>query len=151
MTKITCKFGKPSNGWLPLYFFVDGYELDVEVSDVPVNPVDMLLDGLGRVLNNLDAEVPWHLEPVSYYFQFKPLDSKRVHFAITRSDSATKIESKRQIEKEVEIGKMELVLPLWRAVSEYASHNFSDPDFDPINLTQLQKLKQNIKAIQYDS
>jgi hypothetical protein len=66
--KLKCKFGEPHYGWLPVKLTAGDYTLEMDVSDVPVDPIYILILSLHRALNGLESEIWWHLEPVSYYF-----------------------------------------------------------------------------------
>ena len=124
--KLKCKFGIPHNGWLPVTVTKDDFLLEFEASDVPTNPMGLLIPSLSRALSGFESEVWWHLEPTSYYFNFAPTATNQFSLSISvaEDDSPT---SKHQIIFETSGNKDEIILPFWRAIKEFLSHNYSEP------------------------
>ena len=65
-------FGEPMHGWLPVVFTAGDFKLDMDASDVPVDPLAQLVDALMKAIKGLKSEVLWHLEPNGFYFTFEP-------------------------------------------------------------------------------
>jgi hypothetical protein len=65
------KFGLLEHGWLPVFFKTEDFTLELDASDVPVNPLDELCNALIAVMQGGTAEAGWHLEPVWYWFRFE--------------------------------------------------------------------------------
>lgn len=124
--KIKCKFGVPHHGWLPVKVTVGDFYLEMEASDVPVNPINILISSLTRTLSGFESEVWWHLEPASYYFSFASEGEDNYKFTISFAD-VDSVSSKRQHIFETSGNKNEIILPFWRAVKEFASHSYLEP------------------------
>jgi hypothetical protein len=141
--KLKCKFGEPHHGWLPLKITAGEFQLDVEISDIPKNPVDDLVSGLEAAFGGLDFEVWFHLEPASYYLRFIPLASNKIGIFIEFSERDTQQKNKRRTVFETEGERDDVLVPFWRAVKEFASHSYKEPAWpkcDEVALSRLDKL-----------
>jgi hypothetical protein len=110
--KLIVRFGVPEHGWLPVYVKADDFELELDVSDVPVNPLEELCSALTLVLQGASAEVSWHLEPDWYYFQFDHNDEL---ITLTISEYSYNVPGRTEIIRLT--GSIALVvLPFYRAL-----------------------------------
>jgi len=138
--EITVRFGVPEHGWLPVSINAGGFELQLDVSDVPVNPLEELCSALILVLQGMDAEVGWHLEPAWYYFRFS-ISDELITLIISEQSywGTTKTEIIRLT------GTMAcVVLPFYRALkSLVVSSEEAWPAIEQAKLDKLTMLAKN--------
>jgi len=144
--KMKCRLGEPHNGWLPFNLTINDYRLEIEVSDVPQNPVDNLVTGLGQALDGLESETWLNLEPASYYLRFSPVSCQGICFRIEFADQDTQQQKHRTTELELRGTREEIILPFWRAVKEFESHSFSESAWPRTDGTALTMLEKTIKS-----
>ncbi|MBK8903705.1 MAG: hypothetical protein IPM53_21155 [Anaerolineaceae bacterium] len=143
--KLECKFGKPHDGWLPVSLNAGGFSLEIDVSDVPVDPIYVLISSLYRALSGLDSEVWWHLEPASYYFYFEPEETGELKFTIAFAEENV-TRNHREIVFETSGSKAEIILPLWRAIQEFVSYSYKEPDWPLLSSQQKVFVNKNLSA-----
>jgi hypothetical protein len=143
--KLKCKFGVPDHGWLQLNLSVDGFDLDIEISDVPLNSIDALVSALDCTFDGLEAEVWLHLEPASYYLCFVPLAADKLRLSIEFSERETQARVRRNTLFERVGTTREIILPLWRAIKEFESHSYNEPAWPECNAVKLAQLEKRIK------
>lgn len=144
--KLKCRFGVPDHGWLRFCLNADAYLLDVEISDVPVNPVDALVFGLERTFDGLDAEVWLNLEPASYYLCFNPVQADNVRLSIEFSERETQSQRLRSTVFDNVGSKAQVILPFWRALKEFASQPYAEPAWPKCDFEGLSRLDERIKS-----
>jgi hypothetical protein len=144
--KVKCKFGVPNHGWLQFVFSVDAFELDIDISDVPMNPIDALVSALLCALDGLDAEVWLHLEPGGYHLRFVPLPAEQLRLRIEFSDRDTRAQIHRSIVFDKVGEKREIILPIWRALKEFDSHSYREPAWPKCDAVRLEQLEKRIKG-----
>jgi len=83
---IQLAFGPPEYGWLPVHFQAQGFHLELDVSDGPVNPLENLCSALISVLQGKPGEMGWNLEPVWYWFRFEPEIDEQITLRICRAE-----------------------------------------------------------------
>jgi hypothetical protein len=137
--KLKCKFGEPHHGWLSIRLTTGDFSLEMEVSDVPVDPIYVLISSLCLALNGLESEVWWHLEPASYYFYFEPEEQGEFKFSIAFAESNV-TRNHRETVFETSGSKAEIIFPFWRAIKEFASHSYKEPDWSAIDHAELENL-----------
>jgi hypothetical protein len=135
-------FGQPEHGWLPLTLQVDAFALTLDVSDVPVNPVEELCECLTLVLQGMEASVWWHLEPAWYRFQFAPTPQEVV-FSIWKSAShhgaATNV-----LQHTGDVASV--VLPFYRAVKQFTSRAIPEKNWPSIAPEKVNRLTRVVRA-----
>jgi hypothetical protein len=135
-------FGQPEHGWLPLTLNVDAFELELDVSDVPINPLEELCNSLRLVLKGGEASVWWHLEPTWYQFHFEPrLDE--LLLSICRcshyQQDGTKIFQY--------IGDFNsIILPFYRALKQFSSRSIPEQDWPTMDKEILGRLTDLVRA-----
>ncbi|MFD2717489.1 hypothetical protein ACFST9_02110 [Hymenobacter monticola] len=134
-------FGRPAHGWLPVDFQAEDYHLQLDVSDVPVNPLDELCSALINVAHGDSAEVNWHLEPAWYQFYFEP-----------KADliTLTILASKRYgLKSEMEFsvtGTFEsLVKPIYKALKSFVTTDYGN-NWPAVDFVRIKKLTEVIKS-----
>ncbi|UWR11997.1 hypothetical protein [Sulfitobacter mediterraneus] len=125
---------------------IDDYRLEIEVSDVPQNPVDNLVTGLGRAMDGLESETWLNLEPASYYLIFTPGSGQDICFNIEFADQDTQQRKRRTTVLELRGNREEIILPFWRAVKEFESHSHSERAWPKTDGAALAMLEKTIKS-----
>ena len=64
-------FGEPKDGWLPTKLTSDEFQLEFNASRIPENPIEGLCESLVLVMNGVESECEWNLEPEKYIFGFQ--------------------------------------------------------------------------------
>lgn len=126
------RFGLPEHGWLPVEMLVDGYVLQFDASDVPVNPLDELCSALILLVQGESVAVDWHLEPARNQFRFESKAQEIVLHIYEQEMAAYKF-----------IGTFEtVVLPFYRALKKTATsqHGANWPVTDSAKIEKLTKL-----------
>ena len=143
MTKERLKivFGHPEHGWLPVELRHNGFELQFMASDVPVNPVDLLISGLRQITKGIKNEVWWHLEPEGYYFDFdKEGDKYKLRISFAKRDTADK-EFIYEIQGQYE----EIVMPFYRSIKSFLNQPIDEPHWPKTDEKEIEKLTEIVK------
>jgi hypothetical protein len=147
MSDMKIKFGEPEHGWLPVSLVAEDYTLDMDVSDVPVDPLGLLVSSLSKAVSGIEGEVWWHLEPDGFYFTFGRTEDdyclriESAHVAPERETRTSEFELSGSLE--------DIILPFWRALREFESHGYSEPawpDFPKAEMTRLTELIEDKKG-----
>ena len=137
--KISIQFGIPEHGWLPTVFKFKDFELELDISDVPLNPMNQLCDSLIQLLKGIDEPdiVLWHLEPYCYYLKLKRIGEnyKAIILESENYDSPTKLtfEAKGNLKS--------IVLPIYRSLKNFHSKAYLSPNWDLIESVRIEELK----------
>ena len=141
--KIVVEFGIPEHGWLITNLSYKDFELELDVSDVPIDPMVQLCDALIEINKGIrePSRVIWHLEPYCYYLQLKELENgyKALILESDEFDSPTKITA------ELSGSFEELILPFYRALKKFWSKSFKPPHWDEIDPKRIEELTELIK------
>lgn len=142
---LTIKFGKPEHGWLPTKLSYNDFELSLDISDVPVDPMLQLCDSLIQITKGIKKpdRILWHLEPYCYYLQIEKMDSD---YKVTLSESDS-FESLAKITKEIRGSFEELILPLYRGVNKFASYSYLPPHWEELDLKRIDELTDLIRKM----
>lgn len=142
--KIKIEFGIPEYGWLPTQFSYNDYELEFEISDVPLDPMVQLCDALIQIKEGIKEpkRIIWHLEPYCYYLQLKKVDGQ-YKANILESDE---FNSLTKTTKEITGSFDEIILPLYHGLMKFCSKSFSKPHWDELDPKRIQKLTDLIKT-----
>lgn len=116
-----------------------------DASDVPNDPVEelaALLDQLAK--GGAGGLVWWHSEPAGYYLEITKSDSG---FQLTLSFETQNHESKRCIQAQAVGSATDILLPLWRGLKQFCSHqslpshwhSVSATSSSPVDLKALKK------------
>ncbi|GEM_PF-732154 len=143
--KIKIEFGIPVHGWLPTTLKYGDYELEINISDVPLNPMTQLCNSLIQLLKGINTPdiIPWHLEPYCYYLQLKKTESN-YEAIILESD---RIDSKKKLTFKVEGKFGEIILPIYRSLKKFHSMSYQAPHWDEMELERMEDLTVLIKQI----
>ena len=141
--RIKIEFGIPEHGWLPTKLNYRDYQLELEISDVPLDPMVQLCDTLIQISKGIKEpnRIIWHLEPYCYYLQLMITDGQ-YKATILESDE---FDSPIKITKEI-IGSFdEIVLPLYRGLKKFWSQSFKSPHWDELDSKRIEELTDLIK------
>ena len=141
---IKVDFGEPHHGWLPVKIESDEYTCEFEASDVPVDPLGVLADALGTVVTSGQVEVWWHLEPAGYYFNFISTPNG-YELAISFSKDS-KLQNKEHLHT-FSGSFSEIILPVWRALKEFYSHNYTEPHWPGKAAMKMQVLTNKLNSL----
>jgi hypothetical protein len=121
--KLKIVFGQPEHGWLPVDLRHGDFQLQFMASDVPVNPIGLLISAIRQITKGMETEVWWHLEPEGYYFNFdRAGDEYKLRISFATRDTADKeliYETQGQYE--------EIVMPFYRSIKSF----FTQPIYEP--------------------
>ncbi|WJJ96577.1 hypothetical protein [Algibacter luteus] len=139
-TKIELKFGNPKNGWLPIGLKSQDFELEFNASNIPENPVDKLCESLILVMNGMEKEICWNLEPECYFFKLKS-SRKGIDFIISKSGG---IIENRNLIYELNGNFESVILPIYRSLKKFSTLEFDKTDWEEIDQIKLNKLTKLI-------
>ena len=142
--KLKIEFGIPEHGWLLMNFQWEDFSLELDLSNVPTDPMEQLCDTLIQISSGIPnpTKVIWHLEPYCYYFELKKL---KENYKVTISES-DEFESKPvRLVKEFEGNYDQIILPLYRSIKRFNSYSYKKPHWDEMNSKHIQELTQLIK------
>jgi hypothetical protein len=134
------KLGTPHHGWLPVDIEAAGEMLVIDASDVPIDPLDQLLESVLLSKQGKESEVWWHLEPAGYYFAIKPqTDKVKIEISFAESDMA-----KRKLVCKFEISANNYLVQVYQVLSSFYAKGFEDPHWpelrEPSRLEKLGEL-----------
>lgn len=139
--KLIC--GIPKHGWLPLCLEWGRFTLELEVSDVPVDPMGQLCDALIQLNKGIGTpdEVLWHLEPYCYYLQLLAMDKG---YQLVVSESEYWDSPKRPTQ--VLIGDFQtIILPLYRSLKQFWAKAHHPPHWEELDSERISILTDLIK------
>ncbi|MDU0369344.1 hypothetical protein ACFPAF_02960 [Hymenobacter endophyticus] len=141
--RIRVDFERPSHGWLPVKVIMNDFELDIDASDVPVNPIYLLYLAILDVVAGIASKVWWHLEPVGYYFDFTQPQPGLYRLVISyHSDSQVP-----EFLYETKGSAADIVLPFCRAIKNLDSCKYDEQDWPSLEEKQLTHLSNVIELL----
>lgn len=148
-SKIEVEFGIPEHGWLPTVLKFQDYKLEIEISDVPRNPMTQLCDSLIQLVKGINNPevIPWHLEPYCYHLQFKKVDTN-FELAILESENnngPTKLTF--EIKGEFET----VIMPFYRGLKKFNSKSYKTPHWDEFDGNRINELTKLIKEKEHNN
>lgn len=141
--KIEVEFGIPEHGWLLTNLVHKEFNLVLDISDVPLDPMVQLCDALIEISKGIKepTRVIWHLEPYCYYLQLKKLENG-YKALILESDE---FDSPARVTKEISGTFEEIVLPFYRGLKKFWSKSFKLPHWDELDSKRIEQLTELIK------
>ena len=121
------KFGVIDHGWFPIILSTSDWELTIDASDVPINPVMELIKAVeGACLYKTSSEAWLSLEPYYYQMIFEPIGEKikisvlfvDEHGVLIKDDSRLQRKTK---EFEYMGAANEILVQFWRGLKELSS------------------------------
>lgn len=141
--KIEIEFGIPEHGWLLTNLVHKEFKLELDISDVPLDPMVQLCDALIEISKGIKkpTRVIWHLEPYCYYLQLEKLETGYMAI-ISESDE---FDSPARVTKEILGTFDEIILPFYRGVKKFWSKSFKPPHWDELDSKRIEELTKLIK------
>ena len=116
------RFGKARHGWLPTALETDGGDLAFVVSHVPYDFPAELVAALSGVLSAPGEHVArLNEEPTEYDWRFQSEDESATAFEVVRYPSGRRTETEAEVLLTVTGAPLDIVLPFWRGLREFAS------------------------------
>lgn len=144
MKHLKIQFGIPEHGWLPVELTHKEYTLKMDVSDIPVDPIHLLISALLKVIEGRSSEVWWNLEPKGYYFTFQPKGNDDYSIKIESAENTRGVESRSTLFSTS--GNLEnLLTPFWRALRKFESQGYTEPHWPDFPETEMSQLTKVIK------
>ena len=141
--KITIEFGTPEHGWLLTNLSHKDFEIELDISDVPLDPMVQLCDALIEINKGISEpnRIIWHLEPYCYYLQLRKSESgyKAIILESDEFDSPTKITT------EISGTFEEIILPFYKALKKFWSKSFKPPHWNELDPKRIEGLTELIK------
>lgn len=143
--KIHLEFGAPEHGWLPTRFSYNDFNLELDISDVPVDPMVLLCDALIEITKGIQEPGPilWHLEPYCYYLQLNKTDTG-YKASVLESDQ---FDGPARLAKEITGTFVEIILPLYRSLRAFWSKSYKPPHWEELDPNRIKILTELIGVI----
>ncbi|GAA4273641.1 hypothetical protein U6A24_18270 [Aquimarina gracilis] len=147
--RINIEFGIPENGWLFTKFQWEDFRLEMDLSNVPADPIAQLCDALIEINSGMriPIRILWSLESYHYYFQ---LEQKKDIYKVIIFKSDTIQSRPLEVVKEFEGDYDQIILPLYRAVKKFNSYSYSKPHWEEMDSKRILKLTNLIKREHLD-
>ncbi len=141
--KFSIDFGTPDHGWLPLELVYGDFELKLDVSDVPVDPMVQLCDALIQLSKGIQTpdQIIWHLEPYCFYLQLKQSGD----LYIVQISESENYEGPQNLIKEFNGSFEAIILPLYRAFKKFCSYGYSKPHWEVLDAQRVGELSALVK------
>lgn len=141
--KIKIEFGIPEHGWLPIKLNYRDYELELDISDVPLDPMVQLCDALIQINKGIKEpyRIIWNLEPYCYYLQLIIMDGEYKAIILESDEFGSPIKTTKEI-----LGSFdEIILPLYHGLKKFWLQSFKKPHWDELNSKRIEELTSLIK------
>lgn len=144
MNRLNIEFGIPEHGWLPMSFSYKDFKIELEISDIPVDPMEQLCNSLIEINKNIQKpnRVLWHLEPYCYYLQLLKLEENKYKVIILESE---KPEGKPRVTNEISGAFEEMVYPFYKALKDFCSKSYKSPHWGQLDAKRIDELTNLIK------
>lgn len=135
--------GEPEHGWLPLVLEYGVFQLELEASDVPQDPMQQLCDALIQLNKGIAQpdQVIWHLEPHCYYLQLEMVDDGykiQILESVNLDSPVTVVQ--------VIYGTFEtLVLPFYCSLKDFDAKAHQPPHWEELDPERIKLLTDLIK------
>lgn len=142
-SKLHIEFGIPKHGWLPTILQYEDYKLELEISNVPLDPMVQLCDALIEMIRGVKepCRIRWHLEPYCYYLQLVVVDG--VYKAIILESE--EFDGPSTVTKEI-VGSFEsIILPLYRGLKKFWLQSFKKPNWGELSSERMDELSKLIQ------
>jgi hypothetical protein len=132
-------FENPEHGWLPVTLQFNDEELELDVSDVPVDPVCELISALLDISESRSKKITWFLEPVECELEFTVTgDFTKLEVSLNENNS-------KSLEHSIEIETNHMLLTFWRALRKFETFDIKNHWEVPIEY--IEKLTSKINEI----
>lgn len=142
MPTVKVTFSPPANGWLPTSIEFETAVLEFVASDVPNNPVEELYSAVLAAAAGRDGKVWWNLEPDGYFFEISGANGG-VHLRVLFSEHS--IGSPKTEVASVTGTRIEILLPLWRALRQFESFHALEQHWSRTELAGMKELREALR------
>lgn len=149
--KLSLVLGTPAHGWLPVTLRCGSYSLELDVSDVPNNPIDELMSSLMHLSEKKykswgPQETILHLEPFCFYLL---IERNGTNFDLLISQSKD-FDGRREPVQTIRGTFQEIILPIYRSLMHFFSFGYQAPHWPPQQQRSITELKGRIKSWEKD-
>jgi hypothetical protein len=134
---LSINFGTPEHGWLSVDIISDDYTFNIDASNIPVNPLEILCSVLLDLKIDYVGEVWWHLEPASVFLEFKKFN-RNYQLTIALADTH---ESPRTVEKVFNGSFQEIIEPFINALALFYSKTYEDKHWPMVDTKKINRLQ----------
>jgi hypothetical protein len=138
---ITIDLGEPQYGWLPVTFCAETFELVLDASAVPINPLEALCEMLAVVVAGGSARVQWPLEPAECWFDF---ENQAGDIVLTITERPSRTHPLTQVFRVAGTSK-QVLMPFLRALSQFTARSYSETHWPKLSKHKLAQLNQLLK------
>jgi len=147
--KVKLKFGGPEHGWLDMTLSCGEFQLKLDISDVPVDSLDLMRIAILNLSNEYYnaygiQEVILHLEPTCYYLDF---ERNNENYRISISTSEDYNNGKKTHLHSISGTFNDIIMPVYRGLMEFYSFNYQEPNWRATDRRLIEKLKAEIKTV----
>ena len=141
--KLKISFGKAHHGWLPTTLIYGDFKLELDISDVPLDPMKQLCTALIELLKGIQEpiKVIWHLEPYCYYLQLKQSKSLYQISLLESKDFDGPMTLNRIISGDFK----GIILPLYRGLKAFCSQAYEAPHWEPLEVDRMVELTNLVR------
>lgn len=135
--------GEPEHGWLPLVLEYGAFQLELDVSDVPTDPIKQLCDTLIQLNKGIvqPDRIIWHLEPYCYYLQLEMV-TNGYEAQVLESDT---FDSPTTVVQVIHGTFETLILPLYRSLKKFHAEAHQPPHWEELDSERIKLLTDLIK------
>jgi hypothetical protein len=134
--KLRIDFGEPEHGWLPVNIYSGDFRLDLDASDVPINPIGSLISAILQVTQGNEVTSSWHLEPAYYHMKFS---KKGDIYALAILFAENEID-KGELIFETTGTFDSVILPLCRGIKEFLAKTYDELHWPRTDVNEIEKL-----------
>ncbi|MBN8741264.1 MAG: hypothetical protein BGP24_07895 [Lysobacterales bacterium 69-70] len=142
--RLRFELSPPEHGWTTACLELDDRRIGFAASAIPADPVNGLVDALRGALLGHRARVRWPLEPGGVIFDFAPC-AEGLHLAVSFVGRKGRIDD--DAAPECRGGRADIVLPLWRGLQRFASHEPAPPHWPAPDLAALAALTVLVREL----
>ena len=131
----------PRDGWLRLELAIEGRTIELDVSDVPNNPVQELLDAIDGAASGTATSVWWHLEPDGYLMYFLPIEGD-IDFTLAFAPRSE--QRSAQVIASTRGGRRKILMPFLGFLRDFQARSYQEPHWPPVDFHRLQAVKARL-------
>jgi len=132
-------FGEVFQGWLPVKISCNNVVESFIASNVPFNPVIMLVDSLYSALCGFGGETWWHTKPAGYYLLIEQKDKK---YRLILDFSMDSSDYNRENIFDIIGNKQEIIVPIWRSIRNLQSKRYDTFKVSDVKLEKIATMIQ---------
>lgn len=142
--KLVLEFGTPEHRWLPVNFRSGDFELVDYISDVPVDPIEQLLDTLIQISKGIREpdSILWHLEPYCYYVHLEHMNQLFKLYIFESKNLNSPLKKSFEIEGDYD----QIIIPLYNGLKKFCSRSLDESHWKNPDLVRIKELDKLINA-----